>query len=184
MRLGYLAVFLLLLEAATGVGLMFHYRPAVGVAYLDLVDLREVSGFGFLRGLHRWGAYAAVITVWLHMLRVALRGAYAPPRRFNWTVGVALMILTLLLAATGYLLSWDQQAYWGISTLLPFGDAPPEGGQGRMLLSFYVWHSVGLPLVMAALTVYHLRRARRDDDAASEVATMSSPAAPSPPAES
>ena len=86
MRLGNLAVFLLLFEAATGVGLMFHYRPVVGLAYPDLVDLREVSGFGFVRGLHRWGAYAAVITVWLHLLRVALRAAYAPPRRLNWTV--------------------------------------------------------------------------------------------------
>ena len=108
MRLGNLAVFLLLFEAVTGVGLMFHYRPVVGLAYPDLVDLHEVSGFGFVRGLHRWGAYAAVIVVWLHLLRVALRGAYAPPRRLNWTVGVALMILTLLLAATGYLLPWDQ----------------------------------------------------------------------------
>ena len=162
MRLGYLAVFLLLLETATGVGLMFYYRPAASVAYLDVVDLREVSGFGFARGLHRWGAYAAVITVWLHMLRVALRGAYAPPRRLNWTVGVALMILTLLLAATGYLLPWDQQAYWGIAALSPAGEVASD--PGRMLLSAYVWHSVALPLAMAALTVFHLRRARRDDD--------------------
>ncbi len=164
MRLGNLAVFLLLFEAATGVGLTFHYRPAVGVAYLDVVDLREVSGFGFVRGLHRWGAWAAVITVWLHMLRVALRGAYAPPRRLNWTVGVGLMILTLLLAATGYLLPWDQQAYWGIAALSPVvaEGVAPAVRDGRMLLSFYVWHSVALPLLMAAVTVYHLRRARRD----------------------
>ncbi len=165
MRLGHLAVFLLLFEAVTGVGLMFHYRPAVGVAFQDIVDLREVSGFGFMRGLHRWGAYAAVIAVWLHMLRVALRGAYAPPRRLNWMVGVALMILTLLLATTGYLLPWNQQAYWGIAALSPAGDAPAAGG-GRMLHFFYVWHSVALPLLMAVVTVYHLRRARRDDDVA------------------
>lgn len=168
MRLGILAVFLLLLEAATGIGLMFHYRPAVGVAYQDVVDLREVSGVGFLRDLHRWGAYAAVITVWLHMLRVALRGAYAPPQRLNWMVGVGLMILTLALAVTGYLLPWDQQALWGVSTLLPFGDAAlSETGLERMLLFFYALHSAVLPLLMAALTFYHLRRARRDDDAAS-----------------
>ncbi len=160
MRLGNLAVFLLLFEAVTGVGLMFHYRPAVGAAYLDIVDLREVSGFGFLRGLHRWGAYAAVITVWLHLLRVALRGAYAPPRRSNWAVGVALMILTLLITVTGYLLPWDQQAYWGVATLSPSG-APALAES--LLLNAYVWHSVGLPLLMAALVTYHLRRARLDD---------------------
>ncbi len=159
MRFGNLAVFLLLLEAATGLGLLFHYRPAIGLAYLDMVDLREVSGFGFLRGLHRWGAYAAVIVVWLHLLRVALRGAYDPPRRLNWSVGVVLMILTLLLAATGYLLPWDQQAYWGIAMLAPVGDGQPDGGT---LLHSYVWHCFALPLLAAALTFYHLRRARRD----------------------
>ncbi len=166
MRFGNLAVFLLLLEAATGLGLMFHYRPAIGFAYLDLADLREVSSFGFLRGLHRWGAYAAVIVVWLHLLRVALRGAYLPPRQRNWAAGVVLMILTLLLATTGYLLPWDQQAYWGVATLAPAGAPHPDG---RALLHAYVWHCGALPLLAAALTVYHLRRARRDGaDAAAE----------------
>ncbi len=159
MRFGNLAVFLLLLEAATGLGLMYHYRPAVDAAYLDIVDLREASGFGFLRGLHRWGASAAVVVVWLHLLRCALRGAYAPPRRRNWTAGVMLMVLTLLLAATGYLLPWDQQAYWGIAALAPLGEPRPDGST---LLRAYVWHCVGLPLLAAALTLYHLRRARRD----------------------
>ncbi len=169
MRLGHLTVFLLLLEAVTGLGLMFHYRPVVGFAYTDLVDLREVSAFGFVRGLHRWGAYGAVITVWLHLLRVALRGAYAPPRRRNWMIGVALMILTLLLAATGYLLPWDQQAYWGVAALSPMGEiasAPFSGGtgpEGSTLLRVYLAHCVVLPLLLASLTVYHLRRARRDD---------------------
>ena len=159
MRLGNLAVFLLLFEAATGLGLMFHYRPAVGLAYLDVVDLREVSGFGFLRGLHRWGAYAAVIAVWLHLLRTALRGAYAPPRRLNWGAGVILMILTLLLAATGYLLPWDQEAYWGTVTLAPAGSTEIDDA---VLLRAYVAHCIALPLLLATLTYYHLRRARRD----------------------
>ncbi len=163
LRLGNLAVFLLLLEAATGIGLMFHYRPVVGLAYSDLVDLREVSGFGFARGLHRWGAYAAVIVVWLHLLRVAVRGTFAPPRRLNWTIGVALLLLTLLLAATGYLLPWDQQAYWGVVTLSPAGDSEFNSST---LLRFYAGHCVALPLLVAALTLYHLRRARRDDDTA------------------
>ncbi len=159
MRFGNLAVFLLLLLAATGIGLMFHYRPAIGSAYLDVVDLREVSGFGFLRSLHRWGAYAVVIVVWLHLLRAALRGTYAPPRRHNWSVGVVLMVLTLSLAATGYLLPWDQHAYWGIARMAPAGEARIDD---RALLHAYVWHCLALPLLAAALTFYHLRRARRD----------------------
>ncbi len=161
MRFGNLAVFLLLLVAATGVGLMFHYRPAAGVAYADLVDLREISGAGFLRSLHRWGAYAVVIAVWLHLLRAALRGAYAPPRRFNWSLGVALMILTLALAATGYLLPWDQQAIWSVGELSPASGERPAAGE-RLLLPAYALHCVVLPLALAALTVVHLRRARRD----------------------
>ena len=160
MRLGNLAIFLLVWEALTGLGLMFHYRPTVDAAYLDLVDLREVSRFGFVRELHRWGAWAAVIAVWLHLLRVALRRSYTSPRRFNWTVGVVLMFLTLLLAVTGYLLPWDQEAYWGIATVSPPGASP--SADGSTLLRFYVLHCVVLPLLAAGLTVYHLRRARRD----------------------
>lgn len=159
MRLGNLAIFLLVCEALTGLGLMFHYRPTVDSAYLDLVDLREVSRFGFARALHRWGAWAAVIAVWLHLVRVALRRSYTPPRRFNWTVGVVLMVLTLLLAATGYLLPWDQDAFWGIA-IVSLGAEPTASGS--TLLGFYVLHCVALPLLMAGLTVYHLRRARRD----------------------
>ena len=161
-RLGRVAGYLLAFVALTGLGLMFHYRPAVPTAYLDLVDLREVSRFGFLRQLHLWGSHAAVIVVWLHLLRTAVRGAYAPPRRLNWSIGVALMALTLLLALTGYLLPWDQEAYWGVAALsLAPGDASP-GRDGSRLLAAYVLHTVALPLMVAGLTFYHLRRARRD----------------------
>ena len=163
MRFGNLAVFLLLLVAATGVGLMFHYRPVAGVAYADLVDLREVSGVGFLRGLHRWGAYAVLIAVWLHMLRTALRGDYAPPRRTNWSLGVVLMVLTLALAVTGYLLPWDQPAVWGVGELSPAG-GERQAADDSVLLPVYVLHCVALPLVLAALTAVHLRRASRDTD--------------------
>ncbi len=163
-RLGHLAVCLLVCEALTGLGLMFHYRPTVETAYLDLVDLREISRFSALRGLHYWGAHATVIVVWLHLLQVAVRGAYAPPRRANWSVGVALMLLTLGLAVSGYLLRWDQQAYWGIATLSASAPAVPSaaGDDGSRLLHAYVAHGVALPLLVAGLTLYHLRRARRD----------------------
>lgn len=138
---------------------MFHYRPAVDAAYLDLVDLREVSRLGFVRQLHLWGAHAAVILVWLHLLQAAVRGAHAPPRRANWSVGVVLMLLTLLLAASGYMLPWDQEAYWGIATLSPSAAA---GLHESRLLQAYVLHCVILPLMVAGLTLYHIRRARRE----------------------
>ena len=177
MRLGNLAVFLLVWEALTGLGLMFHYRPTVDDAWLSLVDLREVSRFGFVRELHRWGAWAAIIAVWLHLLRAGLRRSYTRPGRFNWNVGVVLMVLTLALAATGYLLPWDQQAYWGIAAVSP---SAAGAADGPALLAVYVLHCVVLPLLAAALTVYHLRRARRDGSVSRESAPVVGSGPPSP----
>src|ERR1700741_4401180 len=89
--MGGVTFFLFLVETVTGVLLMFYYRPTVDWAYVDIEILR-------------WGAHAMVITVWLHMYRVFLTGSYKPPREFNWVVGVLLLLLTLLLSFTGYLL--------------------------------------------------------------------------------
>ena len=157
---GWLAVALLVAQALSGLVLMFHYRPAVASAFLDLVDLREVSRFGFMRTLHRWGSHAVVLLLWLHLLKAALRGHYASPRHRNWTVGVVLMLLTLLLATTGYLLPWDQDAFWSLAVVVPMADGA-AAAEAR-LLRFYVAHCVVLPVLVAALTVYHLRRTRRD----------------------
>ena len=81
----------------------------------DIIDLGEHVPLGVMRELHRWGAHAMVITVWLHMFRVFMTGSYKPPREFNWGVGVVLLVLTLLLSFTGYLLPWDQLAIWAIT---------------------------------------------------------------------
>jgi quinol-cytochrome oxidoreductase complex cytochrome b subunit len=113
--MGGLSFFLFLVEVATGVFLMFYYRPTAAHAYGDMQDLAAQVPFGRLRELHRWGAHAMVITVWLHMLRVFLTGAYKPPREFNWAVGVLLLVLTLLLSFTGYLLPLDQLAMWAVT---------------------------------------------------------------------
>ena len=107
--------FLFLVETVTGVLLMFYYRPTLEWAYNDISGLRDVTSLGILREIHRWGAHAMVITVWLHMYRVFLTGSYKPPREFNWVVGVILLLLTLLLSFTGYLLPWDQLAIWAIT---------------------------------------------------------------------
>ena len=113
--MGGITFFLFLVETVTGVLLMFYYRPTLEHAYNDILALRDVTTLGILRELHRWGAHAMVITIWLHMYRVFLTGSYKPPREFNWGVGVILLVLTLLLRFTGYLLPWDQLAIWAIT---------------------------------------------------------------------
>src|SRR5919206_916946 len=101
--MGGLTFFLFLELTVTGVLLMFYYRPTLEHAYNDILLLRDVATLGILRELHRWGAHAMVITIWLHMYRVFLTGSYKPPREFNWGVGVLLLVMTLLLSFTGYL---------------------------------------------------------------------------------
>ena len=91
--MGGLTFFLFLVETVTGVLLMFYYRPTLEHAYNDILALRDVTTLGILRELHRWGAHAMVITIWLHMYRVFLTGSYKPPREFNWGVGVILLVL-------------------------------------------------------------------------------------------
>lgn len=128
--LGGLSFFLFLLLTVTGVLLMFYYRPAVEHAYQDMKDLETVVGFGMmLRNIHRYSAHGMVITVFLHMIRVFYTGAYKAPREFNWVVGVVLFTLTLLLSFTGYLLPWDQLAFWAITVGTNMvGSAPGFGG--------------------------------------------------------
>ena len=86
--MGGTTFFLFIVEVVTGVLLMFYYRPTLEHAYNDILALRDVTTLGILRELHRWGAHAMVIAVWLHMYRVFLTGSYKPPREFNWVVGV------------------------------------------------------------------------------------------------
>src|SRR6201992_4305928 len=113
--MGGLTFFLYIAEVVSGVLLMFYYRPVVEYAYMDIQDLRAHVTLGVLREIHRWGAHAMIIAIWLHMMRVFLTGSYKPPREFNWVVGVLLLVLTMLLSFTGYLLPWDQLAIWAIT---------------------------------------------------------------------
>ena len=116
---------------------MFYYRPTLEYAYTDIVGLREHVPLGIMREMHRWGAHAMVITVWLHMFRVFMTGSYKPPREFNWSVGVIMLVLTLLLSFTGYLLPWDQLAIWAITVGSNMARATPflgHEGPGAQLL--------------------------------------------------
>jgi quinol-cytochrome oxidoreductase complex cytochrome b subunit len=126
--MGGITFFLFLVETVTGVLLMFYYRPTVEYAYQDIIDLREHVPLGIMRELHRWGAHAMVISVWLHMFRVFMTGSYKPPREFNWNVGVILLVLTLLLSFTGYLLPWDQLAIWAVTVGTNMARAAPLAG--------------------------------------------------------
>jgi quinol-cytochrome oxidoreductase complex cytochrome b subunit len=146
--MGGITFFLFLVETVTGVLLMFYYRPTLEHAYNDILSLRDVVTLGILRELHRWGAHAMVITIWLHMYRVFLTGSYKPPREFNWGVGVILLVLTLLLSFTGYLLPWDQLAIWAITVGSNMARATPlvgyEGPGAKLLFIGLGDHKVEL----------------------------------------
>ncbi|HUO84655.1 MAG TPA: cytochrome b N-terminal domain-containing protein [Thermoanaerobaculia bacterium] len=131
--MGGTSFFLFLVETVTGLLLMFYYRPTIEYAFTDIIDLREQAPFGIMREMHRWGAHAMVIAVWLHMFRVFMTGSYKPPREFNWNIGVVLLVLTLLLSFTGYLLPWDQLAIWAITVGSNMARATPGlGNEGPM----------------------------------------------------
>jgi len=138
--MGGLSFFMFLLLTISGVFLMFYYRPTPEYAYQDIMALREDVPLGmFMRNVHRWGAHAMVLIVWLHMLRVFMTGSYKAPREFNWAVGVILLKLTLLLSFTGYLLPWDQLAIWAITVGTNMARATPglgHEGPGSSLIGY------------------------------------------------
>lgn len=137
--LGGLSFFLFLGLTITGVLLMFYYVPSIDRAYTDMQALETDVRFGMLmRNMHRWMAHGMVLTVLMHMMRVFYTGAYKPPREFNWVVGVVLLVLTLLLSFTGYLLPWDQLAIWAITVGTNMARATPflgHEGPGAALLT-------------------------------------------------
>ena len=174
--LGAISLVLFGILVVTGLYLMFYYHPSVPQAYDDMKELKFVVGNGiFLRNMHRWAAHGMVIAVFLHMLRVFYHRAFRPPREFNWAVGAFLLILTLLLSYTGYLLPWDQLAFWGVSVGTNMVDATPILGPKlkflllggnvvgeNALLRFYVLHCILLPIVLTAGLAVHMWRVRKD----------------------
>ncbi len=174
--LGLTSAILFGILSITGVALMLYYVPYPPEAYRSMKDLQFVVTFGIvLRNMHRWSAHAMVIVVFLHMCRVFWTGSYKPPREFNWVIGVLLFLLTLGLSFTGYLLPWDQLAFWAITVGTNIAAyAPVVGDQvkflllgGHMigpmtLLRFYVLHCVILPGAMLMLVSVHVWRVRKD----------------------
>lgn len=174
--LGSFSFLLFIVLTVTGVLLMFYYHPAVPQAYRDMKDLRFVVSNGvFLRNLHRLAAQAMVLLVFAHMFHVFYRGGYRPPHEFNWAVGVVLLLVTLFLSYTGYLLPWDQLAFWAITVGTNIISAMPLFGKqtrfmalgGNLvgenaLLRFYVLHCVVLPLVAILFIAVHFWRVQKD----------------------
>jgi quinol-cytochrome oxidoreductase complex cytochrome b subunit len=174
--LGSISFFLFVMLIITGILLMLYYHPAIPQAYRDMKDLQFVVSNGiFLRNLHRVGAQIMVLAVFWHMFHVFYRGGYKPPHEFNWVVGVLLLLLTLALSYTGYLLPWDQLAFWAITvgtniiSAMPFiGDkfrflllGGNQVGENA-LLRFYVLHCVILPLITIFLIGVHFWRVQKD----------------------
>ena len=188
--LGGISFFLLILLTATGIFLMFYYRPTEAHAWEDMQRLRHDVPFGpLMRNLHRWAAHLMVLAVMLHMVRVFLTGSYKGRRKFNWVIGVGLLVLTLLLSFTGYLLPFDQLAqaagtvagHMAAATPLVGAEGPlgPELGvteEGDIafwlrgetsfgeiaVLRAYVWHCIGLPALAFILCIVHFWRVRKD----------------------
>ena len=174
--LGGISFFLFLALTVTGVYLMFFYVPSIERAYQDIQTIENSVAFGSLiRNMHRWAAHLMVLTVFLHMIRVFYHGAYKPPREFNWAIGVLLLFSTLWLSFTGYLLPWDQIAFWAITVGTQMATYAPllntessfillggiEVGQ-ETLIRFYVMHVIAFPLIAALLMVVHFWRIRKD----------------------
>lgn len=174
--LGALTFGTFLILVITGVLLMLYYHPSVPQAYADMKDLQFVVSSGvFLRNLHRWSAHAMVFLVFAHMFKVFYRGAYRPPREFNWVIGVVLLLITLLLSYTGYLLPWDQLSYWAVTVGSNIASAVPLIGHhirflmlggnqvnANALLRFYVLHCMILPMTIIFFIAVHFWRIRKD----------------------
>jgi quinol-cytochrome oxidoreductase complex cytochrome b subunit len=170
-RLGLLSTYLFFIETITGIFLMIWYAPAPERAYVDMIRLLSNVPFGqFMRDLHRLGAELMVIAVTLHMVRTYLTGSYKAPRQFTWFTGVILLVVTLFLSFSGYLLPWDQLAFWAVTIGTSMAEAVPPAIVGETvnllargapdisangLLRFYLLHVFFLPLILFLFFFVH-----------------------------
>ena len=175
-RLGFLSMFLFIVESITGLILMVYYTPAPEVAYYDMLNILSNVNYGkFWRDMHRWGAELMVAVVTLHMVRVYLTGSYKHPRQFTWLTGVVLLLVTLFLSFSGYLLPWDQLALWAVTIGTSMAEAAPLVGyqvnlilRGSQdigaggLLRFYLLHIFLLPMVAIIFISIHYYKVARE----------------------
>jgi cytochrome b-561 len=180
--LGTASAALFLILILSGLPLLFLYVPSVERAYQSVKDIEYVVTFGYwIRSVHRISAHLMVVVVFLHLVRVFLTGAYkngvgqGQQREWNWVLGVAMLLATLFLSFTGYLLPWDQLAYWAVTVGTNIASSVPVVGPtvrelmigGRTieqatLIRFYVLHCIFLPGGLGVLFAYHMWRVRKD----------------------
>ena len=175
-RLGFIATMLFGVLLVTGVYLMFVYTPSPSAAYGNMQHLKTDIGFGqMIRNVHRWSAHLMVLVVVLHLVRVFYAGAYKRPRQFNWVLGVVLLLITLGLSFTGYLLPWDQLSYWAVTVGTNLVHYVPVIGNtlqdlliggdqvgANTLLRFYALHVAVLPALLILVVSVHIWRVRKD----------------------
>ena len=173
--LGGMAAVLILLQFGTGLLLKFAYEPNPITAYASIQSLQNAVMFGQLvRNLHHWGANLLVLIVFLHMLRVYFTGAFLPPRQYNWIIGLSLFGLVLFANLTGYLLPYDQLAFWAVTVstgMLEYIPAigirlqeiirgGPEIGPASLRI-FYALHTAVVPVVLVFFMAFHFWRIRK-----------------------
>lgn len=168
--LGSASLFLFLLQGATGIFLMVYYTPSPDHAYDSIQYIMEGVAFGWLiRGIHHWGATLMVLVVFIHMLRVFATASFKYPRELTWLVGIGLLLLTLGMGFTGYLLPWNQRAFWATTVGTQIAGSVPfigefilkalRGGPDLSALTlqrFFAAHVWMLPALLAALIGVHL----------------------------
>lgn len=188
--LGGISLFLFLVLCLTGALELFYYEPSLAGANASVQTLAFLVPYGgLMRSLHYWAAQLLVVTVILHLLRVMLTGAYKAPRRFNWLLGLGLLVGVLLLDFTGYALRWDTHIAWallvGTNLLKTIPLAGPviygmvAGGPelgASSLIRLYAWHIFGLAVPVLIVIAWHLFRVRRDGGIAHPAATEGEPA--------
>jgi quinol-cytochrome oxidoreductase complex cytochrome b subunit len=172
---GGITFFLFLMLAATGYFMALYYVPSPEQAYnsVDYIS-NEISMGWLVRSIHHWSANLMIVTIFLHSIRVFIYGAYKKPRELNWITGVLLLFIVLAFGFTGYLLPWDQKAYWAtkVGTRI-MGTVPlvgpyilkiTRGGEelgALTLVRFYALHVMFLPLAIACLLVGHFFMIRK-----------------------
>lgn len=168
-RLGWLSTYFVFFETITGIFLMLWYTPSPEIAYGNMLSILNNVPLGqFTRDLHRLGAEAMVLIVFLHMLRTFFTGSYKRPRQFTWFTGFILLVLTGFLSFTGYLLPWDQLALWAVTIGASMAEAAPFVGEqmnlllrggpelgANGLLRFYLLHVLALPALLFVFTGVH-----------------------------